>query len=139
MSNVFAKLRDFVGLNDPADYEYEYDEIDGEEYQNLYQQQEEAVPPVAAPQPEEPRARRRVRDRMISNETGLTAMGSNVIGMPGSIGGASEVVVMEPRSFEEMPQAIQALPEVSGFEPNHDGPRSSPAGCGFRGGGYLCH
>jgi cell division inhibitor SepF len=111
VSNLFNKLRDFVGLNDPADYEYEYDEIDGEEYQNLYQQQEEAAPPVAAPQPEEPRARRRVRDRMIPNETGLTAMGSNVIGMPGSIGGASEVVVMEPRSFEEMPQAIQALRE----------------------------
>jgi cell division inhibitor SepF len=112
VSNLFNKLRDFVGLNDPADYEYEYDEIDGEEYQNLYQQQEESTPPpVAAPQPEEPRARRRVRDRMIPNETGLTAMGSNVIGMPGSIGGASEVVVMEPRSFEEMPQAIQALRE----------------------------
>ncbi|MFM7528451.1 MAG: cell division protein SepF, partial [Nodosilinea sp.] len=34
MSSVFAKLRDFVGLNDPADYEYEYEETDGEEYQN---------------------------------------------------------------------------------------------------------
>ena len=81
MSNLFNKLKDFVGLNDPADYEYEYDEIDGEEYQNLYQQQEDSTPPpvAAAPQPEEPRARRRVRDRMIPNETGLTAMGSNVI------------------------------------------------------------
>jgi cell division inhibitor SepF len=34
----------------------------------------------------------------------------NVIGMPG-VNGVSEVVVMEPRSFEEMPQAIQALRE----------------------------
>ena len=111
MSNLFNKLRDFVGLNDPADYEYEYDEMDaGEEYQAIYQ--EENVQPVAIPQPqEEPRARRRVRERMLSNETGMNTMGSNVIGMPGAINGASEVVVMEPRSFEEMPQAIQALRE----------------------------
>ena len=115
MSNLFNKLRDFVGLNDPADYDYEYDEIEtGEEYQTIYQE-ENAQPAVAAPQQqaaqEEPRARRRVRERMLSNETGMNTMGSNVIGMPGAINGASEVVVMEPRSFEEMPQAIQALRE----------------------------
>lgn len=111
MSNVFSKLRDFVGLNDPADYEYEYDEMDGEEYQNLYQ--EENVSPQVHMQPpqEEPRARRRMRERMLSSEAGMTSMGSNVIGMPGAMNGASEVVVMEPRSFEEMPQAIQALRE----------------------------
>ena len=38
-------------------------------------------------------------------------MASNVIGMPGAMNGTSEVVVMEPRTFEEMPQAIQALRE----------------------------
>ncbi|MCG8366490.1 MAG: cell division protein SepF [Pseudanabaenales cyanobacterium] len=105
MSNLFSKLRDFVGLNDPADYEYEYDEMDGEEYQNLYQEEN----PQSASQ-EEPRARRRVRERIISSETGMAPM-SNVIGMPGAMNGMSEVVVMEPRSFEEMPQAIQALRE----------------------------
>jgi cell division inhibitor SepF len=109
VSNLFNKLRDFVGLNDPADYEYEYDEMDGEEYQNLYQ--EENTQPVAAPPQEEPRVRRRVRDRIMTTDTGMTTMGSNVIGMPGAMNGASEVVVMEPRSFEEMPQAIQALRE----------------------------
>ncbi|MDB9493127.1 cell division protein SepF [Spirulina major CS-329] len=31
--------------------------------------------------------------------------------MPGSANGISEVVVIEPRSFEEMPQVIQALRE----------------------------
>jgi cell division inhibitor SepF len=114
VSNLFNKLRDFVGLNDPADYDYEYDEIDGgDDYQAIYQE-ENPQPAVAAPQPqpqEEPRARRRVRERMLSNEAGMNTMGSNVIGMPGAINGASEVVVMEPRSFEEMPQAIQALRE----------------------------
>lgn len=101
--NIFTKLRDFVGLNDPADYEYEYEEMDGQEYQNLYQ--EEHVQPVAE---EEPR-RRRMRERgMLTSEVG-TGM-SNVIGMPG-VNGMSEVVVMEPRTFEEMPQAIRALRE----------------------------
>ena len=36
---------------------------------------------------------------------------SNVIGMPGLANGNSEVVVIEPHSFEEMPQVIIALRE----------------------------
>jgi cell division inhibitor SepF len=37
--------------------------------------------------------------------------GSNVIGMPGISTASAEVNVMEPRSFDEMPRAIQALRE----------------------------
>ncbi|MFM7677080.1 MAG: cell division protein SepF [Synechococcus sp.] len=37
--------------------------------------------------------------------------GSNVIGMPGLSSSAAEVTLMEPRSFDEMPRAIQALRE----------------------------
>ncbi|MEO0735797.1 MAG: cell division protein SepF [Cyanobacteria bacterium J06649_12] len=128
MSTIFTKLRDFVGLNDPADYEYEYDEMDGEEYQNLYEQENSVPQPqpqpvtgVAAADPVEARApRRRIRDRVMSTDSGMVSMNnsmssvnnvSNVIGMPGAINGVSEVIVMEPRSFEEMPQAIQALRE----------------------------
>jgi cell division inhibitor SepF len=36
-------------------------------------------------------------------------VGSNVIGMPGLSSGPAEVILMEPRSFDEMPRAIQAL------------------------------
>ena len=36
---------------------------------------------------------------------------SNVIGMPGISTGSAEVSLMEPRSFDEMPGAIQALRE----------------------------
>ncbi|MEM9804778.1 MAG: cell division protein SepF [Cyanobacteria bacterium P01_D01_bin.56] len=131
MSTIFTKLRDFVGLNDPADYEYEYDEMDGEEYQNLYEQENVAPQPQPQPQPvvtgvsastatapvESRAPRRRIRDRVMSTDSGMVSMNnsmssvSNVIGMPGAINGVSEVVVMEPRSFEEMPQAIQALRE----------------------------
>lgn len=108
--SIFNKLRDFVGLQDGMEYDYEYDEMDGEEYQNLYQE-EHAPAPVAE---EDTRARRRVREQRPASSVMTTSIGSsmnNVIGMPGAINGLSEVVVMEPRSFEEMPQAIQALRE----------------------------
>ena len=113
-NNIFGKLRDFVGFNEPVEYEYEYDETDGEDYQGLYQQEQ-----AQQLSSEEPRARRsRYRDRPMTTEptnvgtpTMNAASMSNVIGMPGAVNGISEVVVMEPRSFEEMPQVIQALRE----------------------------
>lgn len=37
--------------------------------------------------------------------------GTNVIGMPGLASAVAEVFLMEPRSFDEMPRAIQALRE----------------------------
>jgi cell division inhibitor SepF len=109
--NIFTKLRDFVGLNESMDYEYEYDEMDGQEYQTLYQEENAAPQPVE----DDARARRRFRDRsaVMGTETTMsTGAGmSNVIGMPGAANGISEVVVVEPRTFEEMPQVIQALRE----------------------------
>lgn len=111
MNNIFTKLRDFVGLNDPVDYEYEYEDVDGDAYQNLYQQEQQIQPP---PPPEEERPpRRRVRERtVVGSEAGMGSNSmNNVIGMPGAVNGISEVVVIEPRSFEEMPQVIQALRE----------------------------
>ena len=36
---------------------------------------------------------------------------SKVVGMPGIANSSSEVKLMEPKSFDEMPQAIQALRE----------------------------
>jgi cell division inhibitor SepF len=112
MSGLFGKIKDFVGLNDPADYEYEYEEVEGEDYQNLYEEENTEPEVIAAPlREEEPRpARRRIRERVLSTDSGMVSM-NNVIGMPGAINGMSEVLVMEPRTFEEMPQAIQALRE----------------------------
>ncbi len=108
--SIFNKLRDFVGMNEGMEYDYEYDEMDGEEYQNLYQEEN---PPAPVVQEEAPRRRTTTRERSsVMTTTSLASAGvSNVIGMPGAINGLSEVVVMEPRSFEEMPQAIQAMRE----------------------------
>ena len=110
MSNLFSKLRDFVGLNEGVEYEYYEDEQDVDAYQNLYQEQN---PQPTTPEPAT--QNRRWREPMPTMDTTDVATGtkqvSNVIGMPGALNGISEVLVLEPRTFEEMPQAIQALRE----------------------------
>ncbi|MFB8787798.1 MAG: cell division protein SepF [Potamolinea sp.] len=112
MNNLFTKLRDFVGLNEQPEYEYEYEDADGDNYQNLYQQ-EQQVPIPPQQQQEEERPRRRGRERtVVGTDAGVGANSmNNVIGMPGTVNGLSEVAVIEPRSFEEMPAVIQALRE----------------------------
>lgn len=102
MSNIFSRLRDMVGLSDPVDYDDDYEEYEEETAYRNYQQD----PSQATPE-EDSRQRRRVRERI----TVTSEPGTNVIGMPGQFNSGYEVVVMEPRSFEEMPQAIQALRE----------------------------
>lgn len=110
MNNIFSKLRDFVGLNEPVEYEYYEEEPDTDSYQNLYQEQN----PQSAPPQEAPTQNRRWREPVPTMGTDVATGSkpmSNVIGMPGAINGISEVLVIEPRTFEEMPQAIQALRE----------------------------
>ncbi|WP_293058216.1 cell division protein SepF [Okeania sp. SIO2B3] len=125
MNGIFSKLKDFVGLNEQVEYEYDYDEVEGEQYQSVYPPQEQA--PAAVPvAEEESRNSRRLRNRAtaattttsstgitgaVKSESGMGSVMNNVIGMPGALNGMSEVVVMEPRTFEEMPQAIRALRE----------------------------
>ncbi|MFQ3679871.1 MAG: cell division protein SepF [Pseudanabaenaceae cyanobacterium] len=95
---IFNRLKDFVGL---SEQEYEYDEMESGNYQGMYR--EEAPEPVIEEEPLP--APRRTRERVVARDPS-----SNVIGMPGA-GGVSHVLLMEPRSFDEMPQAIQALRE----------------------------
>lgn len=116
MNRLFTRLKDFVGFNDSVEYDYEYDEMEGDRYRGNYPPpQEQPVPQQAVA--EEPRASRRSQRTVGSMGTGVMSevgMGStmnNVIGMPGALNGISEVVVMEPRTFEEMPAAIRALKE----------------------------
>jgi cell division inhibitor SepF len=112
MNNIFSRLKDFVvGLNDQTEYDYYEEEPETESYRNLYEEEQ----PQPAPQPEAPTPNRRWREGVPTMGDDVAAAGSkpmsNVIGMPGAINGISEVLVLEPRTFEEMPQAIQALRE----------------------------
>ncbi|MGB3403315.1 MAG: cell division protein SepF [Microcoleaceae cyanobacterium] len=121
--SIFGKLRDFVGLNDSAEYDYEYEEMEGDQYQSTYPVPQPQA--AAAPTEEERRTStsttpsRRPRERAtigsvntggVMSETVGSSVG-NVIGMPGALNGISEVMVMEPRTFEEMPAAIRSLKE----------------------------
>jgi len=110
--SIFTRLRDLVGLNDSADYDYEYSESENQEYKPpLYTEEVPAPPVVEMEEPELNNTRRRFRERTTAGGSLGGGSMSNVIGMPGAAGVQAEVMVMEPRSFEEMPQAIQALRE----------------------------
>jgi cell division inhibitor SepF len=87
------KLKDIVGLNDQDEYEYEYDDVDqtaGIAQNSLIEENS------------------RNQRSMIGAEP-VRSKAGNVIGMPGMAHGASEMVLIEPRAFEEMPQVIDAL------------------------------
>ena len=48
MKAIFSKLKDIVGLGDPVEYEYEYDEVGGSDYQNMYRDNQGITPAVSA-------------------------------------------------------------------------------------------
>jgi cell division inhibitor SepF len=98
---ILTKIKDFVGISERDEYEEDYEEMD-------WQQPQEQIAPV----PEENSSLRRPnRDNLaLNNESTIaTSARNNVIGMPGMNNSAAEVVVVEPHSFEEMPQVIQTL------------------------------
>lgn len=85
----------------------DYDEIQGEDFADLYTPDDLQDLPEQEPLTSQPD---------IAQGTAMnTSMNTNnVVGMPGTNrfwGSATEVLVMEPRAFEEMPQVIQALRE----------------------------
>ena len=121
MNTILTKLKDFVGLNE-EDYEYYEEDVAEENYQTPpqqeIQQRSQREPLRGAQQEEERINRRRTRERNRETisagvEAAMTrnANRSNVIGMPGIANSVSEVVIIEPHSFEEMPQVIQTLRE----------------------------
>jgi cell division inhibitor SepF len=112
VSSFFGKFREFVGIPASDGYdEYDVDdEIDGEDYSPVYE-------PTVDQSIAEDRKQTRMQSETdtsrasVSNVSGNSM--SNVVGMPGAGrywgSNAAEVLVLEPRAFEEMPQVIQAL------------------------------
>jgi cell division inhibitor SepF len=92
--SFLSKLKDIVGLNDQDEYDYEYDDVESSthDYSGYVAPVSNNSAEFSAPRSEATRVK-----------------GSNVIGMPGISHNASEMVLIEPRAFEEMPQVIDAL------------------------------
>lgn len=114
MNAILTKLRDFIGLNESEEYDYYEEEASEDDFQSL--EPEETTQALAEPR----QTNRRHRDNNRENSSAGVDVGmikqqtparSNVIGMPGIANGLSEVVIIEPHSFEEMPQVIQTLRE----------------------------
>jgi cell division inhibitor SepF len=95
--SLFSRLRAVVSGDDFLDGAYEDDlDYDGGEI-------EEPAPSASS------RSSALALTSDFSSEDPFA--GTNVIGMPGISTSAAEVTLMEPRSFDEMPRAIQALRE----------------------------
>jgi len=133
VSGIWSRVKDFVGLNDPADNleEYSESEMDGQDdYQLLYERHRSASATSSEEEVEHPWRGRRQRSAEAGEgpvhreesrghrrsqppreRSGGSGMGSKVIGLPGVSQPTNEVVVLEPRSFDEMAQVIQYLRE----------------------------
>ena len=96
--SLFSRLRAAVSGDDYLEGEYD-DELD----YDAGQDPETSAPASAG------------RSSALALSSGFPGddpfAGTNVIGMPGLPSNAAEVTLMEPRSFDEMPRAIQALRE----------------------------
>jgi cell division inhibitor SepF len=104
VNNIFTKLKDFVGISEQPEDEDEtdYEEMNWEKSSPQEKDQNEE---------EEPLNRRQREPLNLNTATSMGLNRSNVIGMPGINNNNAEVVVIEPHSFEEMPQVIQTLRE----------------------------
>lgn len=104
---ILNKLRDFVGITEREDYDEDYEEMEWE--------QNSAATAEASNQSTGNNYSNSNRLQEPLNFTTETGMGAttrnNVIGMPGITNSIAEVVVIEPHSFDEMPQVIQTLKE----------------------------
>ena len=97
--SLISRLRAVVAGDDYLDGDYDdldYDAGEQEDVPQTMTSPSSALAPIDSSNP---------------FEMDQTFTGSNVIGMPGISSTAAEVSVMEPRSFDEMPRAIQALRE----------------------------
>ena len=93
--SIFSRLKKVVAGDDYLDDDYgtELEYEDGLEPSDTSLERGGAIAPIG------------------SFDDGDPFASSNVIGMPGITSAAAEVLVMEPRSFDEMPKTIQALRE----------------------------
>lgn len=138
MATLFGKLKEAMGFTDPADrFDGDYTEFDGQDYRDLYEREQPISHGYSTSSdygssgshpdystlrrhvsdPQEPipsidwasksRSTRTTRDRSSGGSQSMSA--GKVIGLPGVQQAGSEVIVVEPRAFDEMAEVIQSL------------------------------
>ncbi|MGK7893996.1 MAG: cell division protein SepF [Xenococcus sp. (in: cyanobacteria)] len=105
---MIETLKRIIGIDEDFSYEDDgYEEYSGEEETSTRYSE-----PIAEPQMKELEAigsnssHSNHKKSLVKQETNMT---NKVVGMPGLNNGNAEVTVIEPHSFEEMPQVISAL------------------------------
>jgi len=115
MSNFFDKLKDFVGISEEYIEEDVQEEVPVEK--NAYTVGRDKSSSFESSLPISGRTReaftKNTEAKIGSTNTNMTSTAkNNVIGLPGiSSNATSEVVVIEPLNFGEMPQVIKTLRE----------------------------
>lgn len=102
--NFFERLQDVFGFGDPYDqYDYEYEEPVAAPARDpaLTSPYE---PPAGSPPTPQPSTAPPLSRSLLNG-------GRKIVEMPSATGRPVEFVVMEPRSFEDMPAAVSALRE----------------------------
>lgn len=126
MTNFLGKLKDMIG-GGQQNYQYYEEEMETMAMEDLPTGniivESEVESPTATPAPVQPSTSSRRRQREKSSlkmempsssymdNSMSNVLPNNVIGMPGVSNAVNEVVVIEPHSFDEIPQVIQTLRE----------------------------
>ena len=105
---MIETLKRIIGIDEDFSYDGDgYEEYSGEEEISTRYSESIAEPQIKESQPigANPSQNNRKKS-LVKQETTMT---NKVVGMPGLNNGNAEVTVIEPHSFEEMPQVISAL------------------------------
>ncbi len=105
---MIETLKRIIGIEEDFSYEGDgYEEYSGEEEISTRYSESIAEPQIKEPETVGGNSSPNNRKKSLAKQE--TNMANKVVGMPGLNNGNAEVTVIEPQSFEEMPQVISAL------------------------------
>lgn len=105
---MIETLKRIIGIDEDFSYEGDgYEEYSGEEEISTEYSEPIATPQIKESEPVRAHSAHSNSKKSLGKQE--TTMPNKVVGMPGLNNGNAEVTVIEPQSFEEMPQVISAL------------------------------
>jgi cell division inhibitor SepF len=120
MTSILNKIKDFVGISEVEEYEEEEERVESSSLKPNFSTVKDTNIPFEAPKVTPRRSKENfnvtTETKSLGTSTSMVSSSknnnSNVIGLPQiSSNTVTEVVVMEPHKFDEMPQVIRILRE----------------------------